>query len=83
MGAWSLLTIRDYDFPGNFMCPYRLCEEDPIAKRYSFAEMIYLNYFDNENPMFVFVSARHDGTPRIIRMNQEKMRRGSPLPLNQ
>ncbi len=73
----------DYDFPGNFLYPYRLREQDPITKRYSFAEMIYLNYFDDENPMFVFVSARHDGTPRIIRMNQEKRRGGSPLPLNQ
>jgi len=55
----------DPTFPGNFLYPYLLRDGEPLTKRYSFAEMIYLDYFDREEPKYIFLSEKHGG-PKII-----------------
>jgi len=56
----------DPKFPGNFLYPYSLREEHLYTKRYSFAELIYLNHFDLKNPKYIFVSEKYPGGPKIL-----------------
>ena len=54
------------DFPGNFVYPNSITDIDPITKRYSFVEMVYLKYFKKEKPRYIFYVDK-GGTPKVIR----------------
>ncbi len=56
------------DFPGNFLYPYSLRREDPPYKLYSFIELLYLDYYDNQTPRYVFTpDQRNQGQPVVFR----------------
>jgi hypothetical protein len=52
----------DPNFPGNYPVPNRLRLKDPSFKRYSFIELLYLNYYDEDAPRFLFLA----NPPRVI-----------------
>jgi hypothetical protein len=54
------------DFPGNFVYPNSITDIDPITKRYSFAEMLYLKYFDEESPRYIFFVDKDQG-PQVMK----------------
>ena len=54
------------DFPGNYLIPNQLREDDPVYKRYSYIELLYLNYFDSEKPLFIFLPGEGGQTARVI-----------------
>ena len=58
----------DPEFPGNYVYPYRLKNDDPLFKVYSYIELLYLDRFNDQTPRFVFISAeRNQGKPAVFR----------------
>jgi len=54
------------NFPGNIPIPNQLRASDDEFKRYSYIELMYLNYFDEKKPSFYFLAADPEGVARVL-----------------